>query len=251
MDGIAEKFEVYDLFVVIIPGFISTLCILYLYPDTYTYLYELFCEDKIILYAFLIGLSYASGVLLHEIGSAVEKKIIYKNGEPHEIFLYKDAKIVSNEKERILFENMIDGILGNLEQGKHSDKNAFTQEEMRMVFNYCRTELEANGNNVRADKMQSLYGMSRTMMVLFSILMFYYFFRTCLPCLYGEFLNQLYGKDIVQTSGFEFSMAINIIVMSMIIYFMYKRMKRFANYKVRDVLRGYKVLKDNSFGSLE
>ena len=176
MDKLFDRLGLYDCWGTFVPGFIGiTLVYLitgYLKNDE-SILKSVDCNIVI-----CIVCAYLLGIFLHEIGHFFQEYIIYRKkkfkiknfissyGEPMDSFLDDDSKYLSFEEKSLyikLYNNWI-------EENHITVQNNNTAT--KLFFNFCDYYIEQKGKNSKSAKMQSLYGMSRSLFVFFIMMSF-------------------------------------------------------------------------------
>lgn len=96
---------------------------------------DVYCPVTIYeLFIFLL-LSYATGIVLHEFGSLIKKKIIYKNGKPKELLLNSEKGVFSQEQINNYMPMFL--TLHNNISFSGNDQIDEQKEESKMIFNQC------------------------------------------------------------------------------------------------------------------
>ena len=163
MEKFVDKFNIFDLFTMLIPGIINTtLFVISLYP-IYGKTWSSWGNEKIALFFIL---SYFCGVLFQEFGTIMDEylfhNIIY-GGRPREIYLI-ESKYNKIYKEKLFFNNMlyIKEYFKNALQIK--DDMFHNEEELNsMVFDYCMNIAEKNNWTAKSEKMTVISEMSRSL----------------------------------------------------------------------------------------
>lgn len=99
MENLFEKFNMFDMFTMLIPGvIISTLSCTSLSFEFYNQWVDWGNEKYIIFFV----ISYLLGIIFQQMGNIIDEKFLYKiiyGGKPREIFLLKDKykRILNNE----------------------------------------------------------------------------------------------------------------------------------------------------------
>lgn len=99
---------------------------------------------------------------------------------------------------------------------------------MSMYFIYVRLFLETHEKCDKANKINSLYAMSRSLIISMPLCLSAYY-------RYNIKLFSFSRQDLVVT-----------FIMAMLTVIFYKRTKRFAAYRVRVILRQYKILNEKN-----
>lgn len=166
MDSFMEKFNIFDLFTMLIPGIIISTLFSTSLSFQYYNLWKTFGNEK---YALFFIISYLCGVIYQEIGSIADKmflnKILY-GGKPKETFLSEDKyeKILKHEllyREAIQVKKYFLNILNinNIERMSIGQKNQLNSE----IFSHCLNMAESNNLTFKADKMLVISEMSRSL----------------------------------------------------------------------------------------
>lgn len=163
MEKFVDKFNIFDLFTMLIPGIINTsLFVVSLHP-IYGKTWSSWGNEKIALFFIL---SYFCGVLFQEFGTIMDEKffdkIIY-GGNPREIYLIK-SKYKKIYKEKLFFNNML-YIKKYFRRALSIANNMYDNEEElnSMVFDYCMNIAEKNNWTTKSEKMTVISEMSRSL----------------------------------------------------------------------------------------
>lgn len=160
MNKILDKFGVYDLVAVLLPGIsISTFSVLIL-QMVYKVSVDVNLQVNETL-TFLV-LSYFLGLVFQELGSIIQKKITYKNNG-----LLKEALNTSKDSHLYLTENEKKGIFSYVIEKLRLNVN---ENNENIVYNYCKFYVLESGDTSRIDKDQSLGAMSRSLSLYFIML---------------------------------------------------------------------------------
>lgn len=228
MDKLFDKLGLYDFWGTFIPGFIGVIVLTNVleYLNINSVLHLNFDYTLV----FYIVYSYLLGVLLHELGHFVQDNIIYRknpfpiiclprnHGEPYDTFLDNENHFFSSEEKKLY-----DCFFQEWQQANNITPDN-THRNTRLFFDYCNYFIEREKKDVKAAKMQSLYGMSRSLFVFFGLLTI-----------------AIYPSSIYFHSD---SPILNIIFLSLcatIIF--YIRMKRFNIIRLKVVMRTFLVNK--------
>lgn len=166
MDNIFEKFGVYDFWGTFVPGFIGMILYILWYNFSYESSYSV-SKNLII----VVTCSYLLGCVYHEIGHAIQKIIYTGKGEPFDRYLLDNCNILNKTEKDVYIDLFNKWAVGNLDRD-------IDHESCRLFFNYCDYYIEKLGKDRKAKKMQSLYGMSRsifTMSITLNLLSIYVF----------------------------------------------------------------------------
>lgn len=208
MNSFVEKFNIFDLFTMLIPGIIiSTLFGISLSFKYYDLWMSLGNEKYVCFFIFC----YLCGVIYQEIGTIADNIFFYKilyGGKPKEIFL------LNNKYEKILGDDILynDAVqVKNFFRNKliiNNIKITDAKQEKQLnaeVFSHCLSMAEKDNITFKADKMLVISEMSRSLfwgfitiicLNLYMILKhslyykFYYFETFCLVILSIIFLHR-------------------------------------------------------------
>lgn len=217
MNSVIDKLGLYDLFGVLLSGIIMEIGIIVLgvygiYDMSIFNFIEGDTTLKIVV--FVIG-GYLLGIIIQEIASFLDKKIFKYRSNATSHFL--NSSIIKNSLELQDFKEMAKDIL------KKNKGNNYDEGKEQYVFQYCKTYLEVNNKNTKAERINSLYAMSRS-------LSFIAFLFSCV-CLF-----------IMKWSLEKFIISSLLIIIGLLFL---HRTKKYAAYRVRVVLRQYKMLNEN------
>lgn len=228
MDNWLDKLGIYDFWGTFFPGVVG-ISILYFvrvyFSSENIYAYD-FKYDLVMYIVF----SYLLGIILHEIGHFIQNRIIYGKvlsvlwkkpkmaGEPFDIFLDDNCNILSLPEKKLYL-----GCFKEWQKTNEIDSSQNT-EATHLFFNYCDYYVSQKGLDIKPRKMQSLYGMSRSLFVFFSLLSIMIF-----P----------YSLYCQSTKRIDYVIVLNLLI-AIIFYF---RMKRFNEVRLKSVMRTYIALK--------
>ncbi len=163
MDSFIEKFNIFDLFTMLIPGIIiSTLWCISFSFQYYDKWLNFGNEKYIIFFVF----SYMCGVIFQELGTMADKKFLYNilyGGNPREILLLKKGheKIFNEEtfyKDVLRIKEYFIHNL-NLEINKDTSEKDINS----IVFGYCLNMAEGKKLASKSEKMIVISEMSRSL----------------------------------------------------------------------------------------
>ena len=216
MSEILDRIGIYDFFGVLFPGIIAGVVGFYYYPQLLDFFYENIQTD-VLRYFFFFVYAYLFGQVLHEVGFYIEKKWMFRKGEPQDIFLDQKGRILS-DSERETYVRIFEKGYGNIKI-----KNNFNNKENRLIFNYCIQRISKEKMNNSYEKMQALYGMARCLYTLFGANTFVYL----IYLVYSRFCT--------------IHVIINLVVSLILCILFYFRAKRYANQKVKMAMRTFLV----------
>lgn len=223
MEKFVEKFNVFDIFTMLLPGIIISclfsISLSFKYYDTW----KNYGNEKYVLFFIF---SYVLGVIFQEIGTILDKKYIWKylyGGEPRYIFLSEDyyENIFGTE---LAYKNALD-TENYLKKYINSEiyENASEKEKNALIFEYCLNICEMKGITYKADKMFVISEMSRSIFwgCISTIILNMYLIFVCSYC-----ATFLYYE-------------IPLLVISAIIFFY--RKKRYEQYRIRILIRMFLI----------
>ena len=166
MENLLEKFNIFDLFTMLIPGvIISTLLCISLSFKFYSQWINGGNEKYIVFFV----ISYLLGIVFQQIGNILDKKHLYKymyGGSPREIFLLKDKymKILDNELAYKDAKKKKKYLIDYFDIDTQNIRNIEQQKQLNArIFSYCLNIVEINGLSFKADKMLVVSEMSRSL----------------------------------------------------------------------------------------
>jgi len=219
VDSALDKVGLYDFFGVFLSGMLVVVVSFYLDLPLVN-LIENTDNDIINVILFMLE-SYFLGLILQEASSAIDKKYFKFREKARSNFLNDDNKIIDNELELKSFRELANKIL-SIQENNH----AYSKDENEYVYYQCKTFLETHGKSDKVNRINSLYAMSRSLIVSLPL------------CLISYFICNIKSLD-VQTF-------IVIFIMILLILIFYRRTERFSTYKVRVILRHYKILNEKN-----
>lgn len=219
VDSALDKVGLYDFFGVFLSGMLMVVVSFYLDLPLMN-LIENTDNDIINVILFMLE-SYFLGLILQEASSAIEKKCFKFRKKARSNFLNDNNKIIDNELELKSFRELANKIL-SIQDNNH----VYIKDENEYVYYQCKTFLETCGKSDKVNRINSLYAMSRSLIVSLSL------------CLIAYFICN------IKSLGVQNFIVIFIIVLLILIF--YRRTKRFSTYKVRVILRHYKILNEKN-----
>lgn len=225
MDSALDKVGLYDFLGVFLSGMLLVVVSLYLDLPLVN-LIENTNNDIINVILFMLE-SYFLGLILQESSSAIDKKYFKFREKARSNFLNDDNKIIDNELELKSFRELANKIL-SIQDNNH----AYSKDENEYVYYQCKAFLETHGKSDKVNRINSLYAMSRSLIV-------------SLPsCLISYFICNI--KSLGVQSFLCVQSFIVIFIMALLIFIFYRRTKRFSTCKVRVILRHYKILNEKN-----
>lgn len=227
MDKFLDKFNIFDLFTMLIPGImIATLIGISLSFQFYKNWSEIGGEK----YFFFFVFSYLIGVSLQEFGTILDQKLLMKlvyGGRIREIYLLEDhyKSFFDNRLSYETAKYVKNYILNLLDIEKSTQYNEVTEKEYNsFIYSYCTSFLEINGLSGKADKMSVISEMSRSL--------FYGFILVIIINLFLSF--QI-------TNHWIFFLTENIILLMLSIIFI-RRKIRYEKYRLRTLFRTFLIV---------
>ena len=237
MDGVLNKFSVFDFFNLIATGAIFSIGLELLEISIYDYLISYVIGkneaiiDIIFSIAVITGICYIFGCCLQDIGNAIEKKYCRIHRNIISTFLNK-PEIVGNEIKRMLYREKARKLFKEKMIFTIPEQNEnFSGEQCRYFFSHCEYYLQVNEFNKKTEKMYEIQGLANMLMVCFGFLSIGGCFR-----LYYLFMTK---SDVTQT-------LILSIIFSVLCIIFYFRMKKVILYRVRMILSTYDVSTDKN-----
>lgn len=219
MDSALEKVGLYDFFCVFLAGMLSVI-IYHHVGMPITFFTEVIQNDIMAVLFFLLE-GYFVGIVLQEASSAVEKsklsnkvKFLKFRKNACVNFLNLNNSVVENTLELRDYQLFANELLQ-----KEITNVSYTASECEYVYYQCKTYIELQCKSDKVSRINSLYGMSRSFLLSLPIAMIMYLYFN--------------------------SKSLNVLILTALValtYLFYRRCKRFSEYKVRVILRQYKLL---------
>ena len=230
MDGAIEKLGVYEFFCVLLSGLIfSTICICSGIPVCFLLWSG---EDSTIRLLTFLSFSCFWGLILQGIGSFVDKKWEFL-GLSHQVrknFLETgNKKVFKEESERNEFDRLVDKTITEKYDG--SIELNTQKERCYWAYQYFATILEYYGKDAKIERIGSLSGMLRSLMVMGPVLIVFH------SVLFFLEFNK------IMCIGYDtnpYSLVAKILCFLTVTVFFWHRASKFARYKVRVLLREYR-----------
>lgn len=221
MEKITEKFNVFDIFSMMIPGIGILMIFCISFSPVYYNTWKEIGGEKYVVYLIV---AYFCGILYHEIGTILDKLVINKllyTGKIREIFLLENGhkEIFA---EDLYFQDALfirDYFIKNLkiEMPRH-----MTQQEEKefnsVIYGYSLNLIEKLKLNQKSEKMIAISEMSRSMFW---------------GCISGAFLDVVMFFLLGQSSFYLLN-SIFLLVVSLIFL---RRKKRYELYRIRINIR--------------
>lgn len=226
MEKFIEKFNIFDLFTMLLPGItISCLFGVSLYSQYADCWNSLGGEKYFLFFIF----SYICGLLFQELGRICDEKFVYRilyRGDPRKIFLIKDKykKVFSSE---ISYANAkkVGEYLTNF-IGLEIPESTTEEEKNSIICSFCLNICEIKGLSGKPDKMITISEMSRSL---------------ALGCIATIILNiALFLKDsgnLLDLTDSSKFLLIEIPFLFLISLIFFYRKKRYEKYRLQILLR--------------
>lgn len=215
MDSALDKVGLYDFFGVFISGMLAVgLGIILDIP--LNIIIENTNNDIISIILFMLE-SYFLGLILQEIASFLDEKILKFRKKAMTNFLNENNKIITNKLELKDFKILASKILNMQETNCE-----YNEDQSRKVYHSCKTYLEIYEKDTKDKRINSLYAMSRSLMVLFFVYSIIYL--------------------LLHVPTFDCKDFMIIFSLVLLTYIFGRRAKRYSMYRVRDILRKYQML---------
>ena len=218
MDTIIEKLGIYELFTVLGAGIISN--VLWFFASGGEY--KIISLNKFKGVDIFIGLiiCYICGLILQELSSFLDNKIFKfrKNARKN---ILENNKIIKNKTELRLYRKLAKKSLNK--------KNLhFSDEDNETFYFIAKTYLERHSDNLKISRINSIYGMSRSVSLASIIAITF----TVVSYILFNPKFILIGESICSVIVYS------ILEIMISVLFAY-RAERFAKYKARAIMRYY------------
>lgn len=210
METLAEKLGLYDVVGVFFPGIIA-IASLELFLETELYKYTAHFENSFVFISFIIIIAYVYGLVLQECSSFIDRKFLKIREKPKQRYLLKGSKIFDSNEERNIYLRLLNDYFETSEK-KLNDKNE--KERALAFYYYCASVLEMKNVDGKLNRISSVYGLSRSLGLFYLTLGIY----MCIMQQWGGIVCLIFAAIFI------------------------KRTYRFAECKVRVVIRQYYAL---------
>jgi hypothetical protein len=226
MDSFVEKFNVFDLFTMLIPGIIISTSFSISLSYEYYDLWKSFGNEK---YVGFFIVSYLFGVIYQEIGTIFDNLFMYRilyGGKPREMFLTKQKhrKIFKDElsyKDALQIRDYYAKFF-NIKNINHMNKK--NEKALNsLIFSYCLNTCEKNNLTYKSDKMIVISEMSRSL---------------ALGCISNIVLNLCMIRKYSLHHKFY---CIEIIILIILFFIFLCRKVRYEKYRIKIVLRTFLI----------
>lgn len=177
MSDFMEKFNIFDIFTMLIPGVVFWCSIGVVLSLNECEWWKRLGNQR---YVYFLVASYVIGIVLQEIGTIFDKLFLHKllyGGQQRKTFLTKEnwKKSFSNECMYKIGKEIKKSVIKQM-----GHRNVAEEEINLFVFSYCVNYLEKRNLNSKVDKMLILSEMSRSFMyiclIIFGVLEYKIFF---------------------------------------------------------------------------
>lgn len=224
MEKFLEKFNIFDLFTLLIPGIIISILYVISLAFEYCSIWAGWGSEK---YVGFFALSFFTGVFFQELGDVFDRKFLHKilyGGNPREIFLLKDGheKILN---EQIFYDEALcikNYLVKKLNINIHESQSIEEEKNLNaLIFGYCLNISENKNLAGKSEKMGVISEMSRSL------------FWGCISVI---ILNMYM---IFQYSCYFDYYIVEIFLLFLASYFLLHRKKRYEKYRIRILLRSF------------
>ena len=240
-DNLYEIFNDFDIWGYFIPGSFFGLTTFITYDFLLNKKLNIHELGTPVIIMFFLLLCYFFGIVLHEIGSWLQTRVFYREGEASELFLFPGNDILNNKVDRNVFLDIIyssDFIsesnkdrLAVLATLNNFDNNPNEKEELkalcRIIINCINAKLALSNLSKLPNKMHSIKGLSRS---LFFSLIITGIITIILTVVDTAFIHEGVNK---------YFLAISLISHFICICCLYRRVKRFDKHWVVNACRVY------------
>ena len=218
MDSVMEKMGIYELFTVFGAGMLS--CTIWYCAAGLPKIKYLDSEHSSIIVLGVLTFCYMIGMILQEYSSILDRKYFKFREKACKLFLNDDNKIIENIEELKRFRKVWEKTLNKAD-------NNFQSNEAELFFNIAKTYLERNVDNSNISRINSIYGMSRSL-----------FISIILTIAITIFTGVLWNPQFKIMECIFFKIFLCIVEFSIGILFLY-RAKKYAEIKVRTIMKYY------------
>lgn len=211
MDSALNKVGLYDFFGVFLAGILLIVILLSLDLPLFFSLEP--TNNSAINFVLFMLEAYFVGIILQEIGSCFDKYLFDIQRNARRTFLKDQNKVAENAKELDISRQFANEIL-EISEVEHF----YTESENEYVFFHMKAFLETHGKIEPIDRINSLYGMSRSLTLALLFCFIFYFVNIKTPS--------------AKTYAILSALFAVILLFS-------RRTIRFSQYKVRKVIRLY------------
>lgn len=216
MEDFLKSIGLYNIVGVFVSGALFVYIINFF--DIYSFNYYNNDSDNDFVKGFtLVLFCYFIGLFLQEVSSLLDRKIFHFRDKASSNFLNNKNNVFKNKVELKVIQKKANKILN-----KKRKNSFYTKSECEYFYFHCKALLENENKNEKENMLNSLYAMSRSMLVGFIALFFFYFGKNKL-CFDLIYIFQLF-------------LLLSAIVLS------YIRCDRLPKIRVRTIIRQYNAM---------
>lgn len=219
MDKVIEKMGIYEMFTVLGAGIISV--IIWSFASGSKYINALLYrnnESNVNWVIFYI-ICYIVGLILQEVSSFLDDKAMKFRINARKCFLNDNNSVIKNDEELILYRKLAK---------KKLHKSILSEKDNELFHFRAKTYLECHSDNSKISRINSIYGMSRSL-ALSSLV-------AILFTVVSYFLND----KTFYVFGTKSICPVLMIIIELFVFALFcYRTKRYAKYKVRVIMRYY------------
>lgn len=224
MEKFVEKFNMFDIFTMLIPGLINLSLFGISLSFEYYDIWKNYGNEKYVL--FFVA-AYFYGIIFQEIGTLFDKLFLNKilfGGDPKEIYLLDN---INNKFHKVFNDRMTYNDALKISDSLKNYINTKTITDPKkynlLIFTYCLTICELKGISWKADKMVVISEMSRSLF-------------------WGCFINVILNIIMIVTCSQEsifLYLEIPFLLISAAIFLI--RKKRYIRYRMEILLKAYSI----------
>ena len=210
MDNILDRFGIYDFFGLLLPGMFFIVVLIFIgVPQISGFTYP---NSEAFLVTTFVLISYICGTIMQEIASFFDDKMIKMRKSARQKYLFDKEFTEIEQKELKLTVNQL---------LKKSVEYCPTYKEFESIFFICKEHVESKGNMKKADKLDSIFAMSRDFIVCNFLLAIIVFIIMC------------------KFKAFSFYNWVLFASLLISIFLFWRRANRYAKMRVRSIFRRY------------
>ncbi|MEE1216507.1 MAG: hypothetical protein U0K78_03185 [Agathobacter sp.] len=219
MDKVIEKMGIYELFTVLGAGVISVIIWSFALGNGYiNALLYMNNESDVNLVIFLI-ICYIVGLILQEVSSILDDKMLKFRINARKSFLNDNNNIIKNDEELILYRKLAK---------KKLHKSILSEKDNELFHFRAKTYLERHSDNSKISRINSIYGMSRSLAL------------SSLIAILFTVMSYFFNDNTFYVFGTKSICSVLMIIIELFVFALfYYRTKKYAKYKVRVIMRYY------------
>lgn len=223
MEDFLKNIGLYNFIGVFISGALFVYIINFF--DIYNFYYYNNDSDNDFIKGFtLVIFCYIIGLVLQEISSLLDRKILHFRAKANSIFLNNKNDVFKNEVELKAIQKIANKILN-----KKGTNFFYTKSECEYYFFHCKALLENENKNEKENMLDSLYAMSRSLFV------------GCIALLFIH-LIKLFIYLIKNKLCFDLIHVYQLLLLLSAIVLLYIRCDRLSKSRVRTIIRQYNAM---------